>query len=298
VDSGIEEGSEISIFYDPMIAKLVTWGKDRSDAIAAMQHALEQFYIRGVETNLPFVLAIMDHPRFRSGEITTRFIEEEYPDGFDQPVLQPGALVNMVCVLTSIHFRLTARAATISNQVPGYARNVESSWAVVVGQDNYDTEVRADNGGWAISFEGDSYRVEDNWLPTEAVYAGSVNGYPVYFQVEKNGYGYDVSWSGNTQTVHVLNRQTAEFNKLMPQKAPPDLSGFLLSPMPGLLVSVSVSAGDAVKTGQELAVIEAMKMENSLRAEQGGIVESVLAETGATLEVDQPILQFESRDTD
>ena len=311
VDSGVEEGAEISMFYDPMIAKVISWGETREQAIANMQTALDQYYIRGVETNLPFICTIMGHSRFQAGEFTTNFIAEEYPDGFSPPESGEHARINLICVMTALHYRLTNRAASVSSQVPDYGRNVETNWVVVIGQHNYQTGIDIDpvaastktngqdeNGKSNLSFSrinfnGQSYLVEDGWQPAQAIYSGLVNGQQIHLQIEKNGYGYDVTQAGNLKTIYVLTRRTAELNEKMPVKQRADQSHFLLSPMPGLLVSLGIKQGQTVKAGEELAVIESMKMENSLRADHDGVVAKVLVEAGVTLEVDQAILEFE-----
>ncbi len=293
VDTGVDEGTTISMFYDPMIAKLVTWGESREQAVKRMQHALDQYVVRGVETNLPFVSAIMAHPRFQAGELTTNFIPEEYADGFSAMEVQEPLLTRAICILTSIHYRLTCRAATISCQVPGYSRNVETNWCVVMGGGQYETAIRGRDGRWKVEYRGTTYIVQDQWQPIETIYSGTVNGDPLYFQIEKKGYGYEVGVSGNRTVVYVFDRRTARLNSQMPVKVQPDMSRYLLSPMPGLLVSLLVSPGQSVKAGEELAVIEAMKMENTLKADQDCVVATILAEPGATLEVDQPVVEFE-----
>ncbi len=306
VDSGVEEGSEISMFYDPMIAKLISWGESREQAITNMQVGLDQYYIRGVETNLSFISSIMAHPRFRSGELTINFIDEEYADGFSAVAPDQQKLVDLICVMTSLHYRLTNRAATISSHMFGYNRNVESNWVVIIGQNSHparveyagQNETNAQDGAGninfsRINFDGRSYCVEDDWQPVQPIYSGRVNGQHICLQIEKSGYGYDVTQSGNLQTIHVFTQRIAELNKMMPLKQHADQSRFLLSPMPGLLASLAVNSGQVVKVGQELAVIEAMKMENSLCADHDGVVAKVLVEAGATVEVDQAILEFE-----
>jgi propionyl-CoA carboxylase alpha chain len=299
VDAGVTEGSGISMFYDPMIAKLITWGDTRAQAIVEMQRGLDQYFIRGVDTNIPFVSAIMRHERFQAGELTTNFIADEYPDGFCTPETGKQELIQLVCVMTSIHFRLTKRAATVSRQVPGYGRNVENSWVVVINQEYHQAEIICDVGDaagkWTVRFDNHDYQVEDSWLPTEFVYSGTVDGEQAYLQVEKNGYGYDVSHSGNPYNVYVLTERAAELNRKMPVKKKVDQSRFLLSPMPGMLVSLAAEVGQSVKAGDELAVIEAMKMENSLRALNDGVVARVLVKSGETLEVDQAILEFDHK---
>jgi propionyl-CoA carboxylase alpha chain len=295
VDTGVTEGSEISMFYDPMIAKLVTWGSTREQAILEMQHALDQYYIRGVDTNQPFVAAIMGHPRFHQGELTTNFIAEEYPDGFSSDALAVNDLGAVIAVIASIHQRLANRAATTSGQMPGYGRSVAADWVVILDRQPHRTEIRGEPGKWQVGYAGKDYLVEDVWSATDSVYAGTVNGKQLYLQLDLRGVGfYDVTQGGNQLSMMVVTEHTAELFVHMPVKQAPDMSGFLLSPMPGLLVSLAVEVGQSVKAGEVLAIIEAMKMENSMRAEKDVVIAKVLTEAGATLEVDQPILEFES----
>ncbi len=303
VDTGVIEGSEISMFYDPMIAKLITWGETREQAIQSMQSALGQYYIRGVDTNLPFVQAIMDHPRFQSGDISTDFITDEYPDGFSPRTLPVTLLGNLVSVMACVHFRLISRAVTITDQVPGYGRKTGDEWVVIIGQQPHPVRIRqghgsgsGSGGSWRVEYDGHEYVVEDNWLPLEVVYNGKVNGERVDLLLERNGFGFDVTYQGCQNQVFMATARTAALNQRMPVKQAADQSRYLLSPMPGLLVSLSVEVGQAVKAEQELAVIEAMKMENSLRAERDCVIREILVEAGSILEVDQPVMEFEAVD--
>lgn len=292
VDSGVEEGGEISRFYDPLIAKLITWGDDRAAAIRHMRLALDAYYIRGVDTNQPFAAAIMAHPRFQQGDLSTNFIEQEYPDGFARAINDKMDWSIFVVIAASLHHRLTRRAATISGQLLGYGRTIGSRWVVAIDGAYYSAKVSGAPGNSRVEYNGDEYHIEDQWRATEPVYRCQVNGAQVHMQFERRGYDYALAHGGCQISVKVLSPRVAELHALMPRKAPPDQSRFLLSPMPGLLVSVAVKSGASVKAGQELAVIEAMKMENSLRAEQDGVVEEVLAEPGAIVQADQPILKF------
>ncbi len=294
VDTGVKEGSEISMFYDPMIAKLVTWGKTREESIVSMQHALDQYYIRGVETNQPFVAAIMAHPRFQGGELTTNFIAEEYPDGFKTDLVANVDWAPALAVVASIQQRLTLRAATTSGQMPGYGRDVSHDWVLVIDRKQQPVKIEDDGGNWQVELEGKRYTVSDHWSATDSVYTGVVNGKTLSLQIEVGGVGYyRVSYAGSQVEISAFTPRTASLLLHMPIKEAPDLSGFLLSPMPGLLVSVAVAPGQSVKAGETLAVIEAMKMENAMLAEKDVVIAKVLAETGATLEVDQPIIEFE-----
>jgi len=306
VDSGVEEGGDISRFYDPMIAKLITWGADRAAAIARMRAALDAYYIRGVATNQMFVAALMAHPRFQAGDMNTHFIEEEYPNGFaDAPPVAGGTgpdappesieLRRLIAIAALLHHRLNRRAAAISGQLPGYRRAVVPHWVVVVGTGEgkrYPATVREAHDGWQVETAAGAYLIQDQWRPGDPVLQCTVNGEAVCAQIERHGAGYQLAHGGLRIDAMVLSPRAAELHALMPLKPPPDLSRFLLSPMPGLLVSLVVAAGDKVVAGQELAVIEAMKMENTLHAEQDGVVAEVLAQVGDTVEVDQMILEF------
>jgi propionyl-CoA carboxylase alpha chain len=182
----------------------------------------------------------------------------------------------------------------VSNQVEGYGRKVSTQWTVVIDGQNHQVSIDSQPECWKVNLDGKEYIVEDHWLPTQQVYAGKVDGVPLYLQVEKSGVSYNVVCGAFADTIRVMTSPTARLNELMLEKQAPDMSRFLLSPMPGLLVSLSVEAGQSVKAGQELAVIEAMKMENSLKANHDCTVATVLAQPGQTLEVDQPIVEFES----
>jgi len=295
VDTGVKEGSEISMFYDPMIAKLVTWGASREESIDSMRHALDQYYIRGVDTNQSFVAAIMAHPRFQRGELTTNFIAEEYPDGFKTDRVASVDWGPALAVVASIQQRLTLRAATISGQMPGYGRDVSHDWVLMIDRNPHPAVIDCIDGDWVVKMGGKDYRISDHWSAIDSVYSGVVNDQSLSLQIEIDGVGYyRVSYAGSQVDISVFTPKAAELCQYMPVKQAPDLSGFLLSPMPGLLVSVAVEEGQSVKAGEALAVIEAMKMENAMLAEKDVVIAKVLADAGATLEVDQPIIEFES----
>ncbi len=303
VDAGVVEGSEISMFYDPMISKLITWGETRSQAIQSMRRALGQYYIRGVDTNLPFVQAIMNHPRFQGGDISTDFIADEYPDGFPPQALPVTLLTNLVAVMAAVHFRLILRAITIPDQMPGHVGKTGSGWAVVIDRETHPVRIQKGGGSssgggdsWRVEYDGHEYVVEDHWSPAEVVYSGQVNGEPVDLLLERDGFSFDVTYEGCQNRVFMVTARTAALNQRMPVKQTADQSRYLLSPMPGLLVSLSVEVGQVVKAEQELAVIEAMKMENSLRAERDCVIREILVEAGSILEVDQPVMEFETVD--
>ncbi|MCY4228289.1 MAG: acetyl/propionyl/methylcrotonyl-CoA carboxylase subunit alpha [Gammaproteobacteria bacterium] len=295
LDTGIEEGSEISMFYDPMIAKLITWGESREQAMQAMNDSLNRYYIRGVDTNIAFLSSILNKPDFRSGKFNTSFIEKKYPNNFSMEPIDATLHPHVMSAISAIHHRHHIRAGTISGQIEGYGRHVNLSWVVIMEGIEYLTRIQhdEDDNGITVEFEEGVYKVVDDWTIADPVYAGRVGDKDISFQIEKSDFRYDIVCDSYVGRVMVCRPETARLNRLMPVKAPPDHSRYLLSPMPGLLVSLSVEVGQKIKPGEELAVIEAMKMENSLQAEQSCVVAGIFAEPGDKLEVDQPILEFE-----
>ncbi len=292
VDTGVNEGGEVSMFYDPMIAKLVTWGKDRSEAIGQMQEALDRYHIRGVDHNISFLNALMAHPRFQAGRLSTNFIAEEYPEGFrpaDVPREDPA---HAIVVAALAHRRYMDRAACISGQVAGYERQVHDDWTVIVEGVTHHLHVRPQADGYTVLYDDREFAVSCNWRLGQPLFKAEIDGKPICFQVERDGIRYRLFHRGAEIDALVLAPDVCRLHGLMPEKAPPDLSRFLLSPMPGLLVKVSVSEGQEVKAGEELAVVEAMKMENVLRAQQDGVVSKIVADAGASLSVDQAIMEF------
>ncbi len=293
VDTGIVEGGEVSIFYDPMIAKLVTYGADRAEAIQVMQQALNQYYIRGVETNIPFVASVMAHKRFIEGRLSTNFIDQEYPDGFHAADALHDDPVDLAAVAGSIHRGYMDRAAATSGQLKGHERVVDAEYVVQIDTHSIEVTVHPVKNGHEVTCDGKTFSVISDWQFGQPLFIGTVDGKPVCVQVERRGVRYRLFHHGVGYDVNVWSPHVAQLAKHMPVKVPPDLSKFLLSPMPGLLVSVAVEAGQEVKAGEALAVVEAMKMENLLRADSDGVVEQLLAQPGDTLEVDQPIIEFQ-----
>ncbi|MEA1675120.1 acetyl/propionyl/methylcrotonyl-CoA carboxylase subunit alpha [Nitrospirillum sp. BR 11163] len=294
VDTGIHEGGEISMFYDPMIAKLITYGPDRATAITAMGDALDRFQIRGVGHNISFLAALVESRRFGEGRLTTNFIAEEFPDGFHGRELPAEVLTRLLAMAASIHRSRVERDATISGQMAGHHRVVPAAWVVRCGRDNHPAEIVTVDGGHDVTLDSRTHAVRNtDWHPGQSLWSGTVDGHALAVQVDGTGIGYRLFHGGAELEVQVLTARAAEFAALMPIKAKPDMSKFLLSPMPGLLVTVAVAVGDEVKAGQELAVVEAMKMENILRAESDGTVKKIAAEKGTSLAVDQIIIEFE-----
>jgi propionyl-CoA carboxylase alpha chain len=293
VDTGVYEGGEVSMFYDPMIAKLITRGDTREEAIANMRSALDRFIVRGVSNNLSFLSALMMHPRFVAGNISTNMIAEEYPDGFhpaDVPHEEPALIIS---VAASIVRGYRDRAARIDGQLRGHERRVPNDWVVVMNGEQHPVSVVATEGGCDVTYENRTYAVRSDWEFGQQLFGGTVNGHEVFVQVERRGQVYRLSRGGSQSDVLIMTPRAAELFRHMPVKPPPDTSRHLLSPMPGLLVSVAVAEGQEVKAGEELAVLEAMKMENTLRAERNGIVAKVHFEPGASLEVGDTIMEFE-----
>ena len=290
VDTGVGEGGEISMFYDPMIAKLITAGETRDEAISAMRDALDAYYIRGVSHNIPFLSAVLAHPRFASGAISTAFIDDEYGEGFTVDHLvhdDPRMIVAVAAVID-------ARQQNRRGRVNGHTPTLEKRTAIVGERDSQEFELALSeaDGMVTVDVDGSAFSVTGDWRPGEPLFHGAVNGAPVCIQVERVGTRYRLSHAGGQMDIMIVNERIAALNRLMPVKEPPDMSRFLLSPMPGLLIRLAVAAGDVVKSGEELAVVEAMKMENVLRAEQDGTVKELLAGEGDSLMVDQPILEF------
>lgn len=293
VDTGIYEGSEVSMYYDPMIAKLITYGATRDRAIAHMRDALNEFYIRGVQHNISFLAALMVHTRFMTGRISTNMIAEEYPTGFhaaDVPHDDPALLI---AVAAFLHRRYMDRAAQISGQLLGHERVVKNDWVVLMGGQHYPVHVDPAEGGYDVVYMGETYQVRSDWQFGFPLFKGTLNGTEICIQVERRDMIYRLFHWGSQADVMVLSPRVAELQSLMPEKAPPDMSKYLLSPMPGLLTKLSAQVGQEVKAGEELAVIEAMKMENVLRADHDAKVAKILAAPGDSLAVDQPIVEFE-----
>jgi propionyl-CoA carboxylase alpha chain len=293
VDTGVYEGGEISMFYDSMIAKLIVHGPTRDSAIARMRDALNGFVIRGVASNISFQAALMQHPRFLSGHFNTGLIAESYPKGFDASMVPHDDPALLVAVAAAMHRQYLARNAAISGQMPGHEYKPGADFVVRL-EDGTDHEVSvvAKDGGWDVTFGGEHYAIRTDWQFGEVLYQGTINNEPFCMQVERRGLKYRLFHWGTQADIMVMTARAAHLQSLMPHKAPPDTSKFLLSPMPGLLTQVAVAPGQEVKAGEVLAKIEAMKMENVLKAERDCVVDAILAKPGESLSVDQPIIGF------
>jgi propionyl-CoA carboxylase alpha chain len=294
VDDGVADGGEISMFYDPMIAKLITWAPTRIEAIDAQVDALDQFVIDGISDNVDFLSALMQHPRFREGNITTGFIAEEYPDGFHgapadvQLIADLAVIAGMVAVITD------ERAAEISDQLgPDVHFPCERVVRIDKGAE-HKVRIKPYKGGTlAVLDGGDLIDIVGRWVPGQRLLTVSVDGRKRIVQVRRAGRGWELQTHGATHKVQVLPPHVADLSKHMIEKEPPDLSRLLLAPMPGLLTKLDVGVGDKVEPGQPVAVMEAMKMENILRAPKAAIVKATPAKAGDSLAVDQVIMEFE-----
>ena len=291
-DTGVFEGGEISMFYDPMIAKLCTWSTNRKKAISAMENALDRFEIEGIGHNLPFLSAVMGHTRFKSGNITTAFIDEEYPDGFEgvnpsDDILEVLSVTALIITRMKMQ-RISARDSTFDNPVPR-----EDNLVTRIARKNTNMTISDVKDGYKISFEKKSFEASIKYELGGTLAELSINGNQHAVKVTPVIGGYLLRLRGVEQVVKVMNSRIAELSDLMPDKLPTDTSKFLLCPMPGLVVSIMVSEGDIIEEGQSLAMVEAMKMENVLRAEKPGKVSKISVAEGDSLAVDEIIMEFE-----
>ena len=293
-DTGVFEGGEISMFYDPMIAKLCTWGPTRIAAIDEMRLALDTFEVEGIGHNLPFIAAVMDHARFRSGDINTAFIAEEYPDGFKGSTVDDETLKRVAAAAAAMNRVAEIRRTRISGTMDNHERKVGDLWVVSLQGESYTLTVAADKGGSTVTFaDGSTLRVESDWTPGQPLARLMVDGRSLVMKVGKIPSGFRLRLRGADVKCHVRTPRAAELALLMIEKLPPDTSRFLLCPMPGLVARIMVAVGDEVQEGQSLATVEAMKMENILKAERRGVVKTITAIEGASLRVDDVIMEFE-----
>ena len=306
VDTGVQDGGEIPMFYDSMVAKLIVHGTDRNDAISKMREALNGFVIRGISSNIPFQAALLAHPKFVSGDFNTGFIAENYAHGFraeDVPHNDPDFLVALAAF---VRRKSRERAANLSGQLPGYDVQIGHDYSVVVlgakGANRYIPvhvdEFRGQSGKAIIKVGESHYIIESHSRLNDVRISGTVNGKPFTAQVErgtpKNPLALQIQHNGTRIEALVVSPRMAELHQMMPFKTPPDMSRFVLSPMPGLLVNVAVKQGQKIQAGERVAVIEAMKMENILFAAHDGVVKKIMASQGESLTVDQVIVEFEA----
>jgi propionyl-CoA carboxylase alpha chain len=294
-DTGVFEGGEISIFYDPMIAKLVTHGRTRLAAINAQADALDAFYVEGIQHNVPFLQSIMQKERWRTGQLSTGFIAEEYPDGFKGTDASRTIVHRVAAVAAFIDHKRYERRRQISGQIDGRGFVREPQRVVLMGDEAYPVTISQRADGLHVDFaasDDHDHVLESSWVPGEAVWSGLINSRPVHVQVRPVPGGYELGYRGLKVPVKVYSPREADLAKLMPKKTESDTGKKLLCPMPGLVVSIAVAVGQEVKAGETLAVVEAMKMENVLRAERDGTVKALHAKAGDSLAVDAVIMEF------
>lgn len=293
-DTGVYEGGEISMFYDPMIAKLCTWAPTRDAAIEAMRNALDGFELEGIGHNLPFLSAVMDHPIFIEGSMTTAFIEEQYPDGFDGVTLPQAALRKIAASAAAMHRVAEIRRTRVSGRMDNHERRIGSDWIVALQGEEFPVTIAADHDGSTVTFADDMVvRVASDWTPGDQLAELTVDGDPLVLKVGKVSGGFRIRSRGADLKVHVRTPRQTELARMMPEKVAPDTSGLLLCPMPGLIVKIDVEVGDEIQDGQALCTVEAMKMENILRAEKKAVVTKINAAPGDNLAVDAVIMEFE-----
>ncbi|WP_438959199.1 acetyl-CoA carboxylase biotin carboxylase subunit [Nereida sp.] len=293
-DTGVFEGGEISMYYDPMIAKLCTWGPDRATAIEHMRNALDGFEMEGIGHNLPFLAAVYDHEKFTSGNITTAFIEEEYPDGFEGVTLAEADLKRLAASAAAMYRVAEIRRTRVSGRMDNHERKVGLDWVVMTGGTEMPVHIDADQAGASVRFDdGSTHRIESTWTPGDTLAEVFVDGAPMLIKMNKVTAGFCMRWRGAEVILKCYTPRQAELARLMPEKVAPDTSKLLLCPMPGLIVKVDVAVGDEVQEGQALCTVEAMKMENILRAEKTTKITKINAAAGDNLAVDDIIMEFE-----
>ncbi|MDG2404832.1 MAG: acetyl/propionyl/methylcrotonyl-CoA carboxylase subunit alpha [Paracoccaceae bacterium] len=292
-DTGVFEGGEISMYYDPMIAKLCTWAPSRLEAIDHMRVALDRFEVEGISHNVPFLSAVMDHPKFIAGEMTTAFIKEEYPEGFNGVSLPEGDLRRIAACCTAMHWVSEVRRTRVSGRMDNHERKVGQNWVVALLDNNWPVRIDADHGGSTVTFEdGTAHRVTGDWTPGDTLAVMNVDKSLLVLQVTEKTEGFRIRSRGADLSVKLQTPQQANLAKFMPKKLVPDTSKLLLCPMPGLIVKIDVRVGDVVQEGQSLCTVEAMKMENILRAEKKTVVTKINAALGNNMAVDDVIMEF------
>ncbi|HEX2624428.1 MAG TPA: biotin/lipoyl-containing protein, partial [Sphingomicrobium sp.] len=293
VDDGVVEGGEVSMFYDPMIAKLITHAPTREEAIDAQVEALDAFQLDGISDNIDFLSALMQHPRFRSGNITTGFIAEEYPDGFHGAPADDELLADLAAMAAMVAATHETRAALVDGQLGGPVFP-SGDYVVRVSDDEFAVAVEPYDGGLLVSIDGEEeIDLVGDYVPGQKLIVATLDDRRRIVQVAKDGRGWRLTTRGARHDVQVLAPHVADLTQFMIEKEAPDLSRFLMAPMPGLLTRLEVKPGDKVEAGQPVAVIEAMKMENILRATKATVVKAVPAGVGESLAVDQVIVEFE-----
>ena len=294
LDSGVVEGSEISMYYDPMISKLCVHTDSREKTIDTMIMALDRYLIKGVNTNKDFLANIFQTKSFRSGNFSTNFISENFPDGYDSENCKDRLVDEIILIATFIHYKYLLRAASISNQVRGFQRLVPNNWNVITDEENHKTKISYNsyNNNYDIILDQKYFKIKSDWRIGFPLVAALIENKLLYFEVDRNGPYYNISHHGTRYSLMVLSDRHTELNSLMLKREKQDTSKFLMSPMPGLLVSINVKVGQKVQIGEALAIVEAMKMENVLIAEKDGVIKEIFSKVGDSLVVDQKIIEF------
>ena len=292
-DAGVREGDEISMYYDPMISKLATWAPTRAQAVAGMGRALEDFHIEGLGQNIPFLAAVMDQPRFQSGQLSTNYIVDEFPEGFAGTEPTQFQADVMTVAATYIHRTLAARARRAGNGLAGPLSRTE--WVVSIGKTKHPVRISDLEGGVTVELTDEQRTLRlaaVNWRPGKAQFRGELDGTPFTVQVEPADEGYVIRHRAAKARVMVLTPLSAEMHDRLPEKKKADTSRLVISPMPGLVVSMDAVAGQTVREGEIVCVIEAMKMQNIIRAEREGVVKAVNAKAGDSVAADEVLVEF------
>ncbi|RCW83585.1 acetyl-CoA carboxylase biotin carboxylase subunit [Phyllobacterium bourgognense] len=296
-DTGVTEGSEISMFYDPMVAKLCTWAPTRLEAIDAMADALDTFVVDGIAHNIPFLAALMQHPRWREGRLSTAFIAEEFPEGFKPISPSPDDLDILAAIALAVELVRKERLDRLSDRLRPHTGKMRTEWEVRIKDDYVPITIANCAAKPPVKIElsirgGDVVTIRSEWQPGDAVWSGYIDKRAVKAQLRPVLNGMRIDWRGMSIIAHAMQKHVAALEKLMPVKIPPDTSKLLLCPMPGLIVSINVTKGQEVKAGETLAIVEAMKMENVLRADRDLTVSAINAKQGDSLAVDAVIMEF------
>jgi propionyl-CoA carboxylase alpha chain len=292
IDSGVIEGSEVPLFYDPMIAKVCAYGRDRREAIERLRLALDGFYIRGLNHNVTFLNALINHDQFQSGDLSTEFIAAAFGERFDSIGTSKAAAYGLAAIAVTLRLIEARRAASISGQLPGWKPRIPVQWVVHLGGEPVEVEAEPREDHVLVTIGDRSLKVATDWRPGQPVAHVRMDGATAIVQVDPCAEGFRLTHGGIEAQALVRTRAAAEFVARTPPRVPPDMSRLVVSPMPGLMVSIAVQLGDEVKTGQELAVLEAMKMENVLRAERDGVVTEIRVEPGAIVAADEVLIAF------
>jgi propionyl-CoA carboxylase alpha chain len=292
LDSGVREGDEISMFYDPMIAKLITHGKDRDQALNVQAAALDRFHIEGIQDNIPFVAAVMDEARFRSGDITTAYIKDEFPDGFEGVPATDYQTLILTASAAYVHGLFARRAEQISGRMtePGEQRR---DWVVILGDKHQDVELELGDGEATITIDGTDHTLVTDWRPGTHLFEGHLDGEPFAVKFSDRTEGYVFRHRGVAVRALVCTPLTASLHARLPEKPKPDTSKLIISPMPGLVVSVDVEIGQTVEEGEAVCIVEAMKMQNIIRAEATGVVKAINVGAGDSVAADEIMVEFE-----